>query len=136
MLINIPVSVGELVDKITILEIKKIKIKDKNKLLNVNREYKYLKEILRKKIKISLKIKNEILSLNKKINIELKTVKLKLWNIEDKKRKAEKNKKFDSAFIKYARNVYIYNDIRAKIKHNINVLAGSKIIEEKSYSRY
>ena len=128
MLINIPVSVGELVDKITILEIKKIKIKDKNKLLNVNREYKYLKETLRKKIKISLKIKNEILAL-KKIN-------LKLWNIEDKKRKAEKNKKFDSAFIKYARNVYIYNDIRAKIKHNINVLAGSKIIEEKSYSRY
>ena len=128
MLINIPVSVGELVDKITILEIKKIKIKDKNKLLNVNREYKYLKEILRKKIKISLKIKNEILAL-KKIN-------LKLWNIEDKKRKAEKNKKFDSAFIKYARNVYIYNDIRAKIKHNINVLVGSKIIEEKSYSRY
>ena len=128
MLINIPVSVGELVDKITILEIKKIKIKDKNKLLNVNREYKYLKEILRKKIKISLKIKNEILAL-KKIN-------LKLWNIEDKKRKAEKNKKFDSAFIKYARNVYIYNDIRAKIKHNINVLAGSKIIEEKSYSSY
>tara|TARA_B100001057_G_scaffold287799_1_gene287860 strand:- start:1495 stop:1881 length:387 start_codon:yes stop_codon:yes gene_type:complete len=128
MLINIPVSVGELVDKITILEIKKIKIKDKNKLLNVNREYKYLKEILRKKIKISLKIKNEILAL-KKIN-------LKLWNIEDKKRKAEKNKKFDSAFIKNARNVYIYNDIRAKIKHNINVLAGSKIIEEKSYSRY
>ena len=128
MLINIPVSVGELVDKITILEIKKIKIKDKNKLLNINREYKYLKEILRKKIKISLKIKNEILAL-KKIN-------LKLWNIEDKKRKAEKNKKFDSAFIKHARNVYIYNDIRAKIKHNINVLAGSKIIEEKSYSRY
>ena len=128
MLINIPVSVGELVDKITILEIKKKKIKDKNKLLNVNREYKYLKEIFRKKIKILLKIKNEILAL-KKIN-------LKLWNIEDKKRKAEKNKKFDSAFIKYARNVYIYNDIRAKIKHNINVLAGSKIIEEKSYSRY
>ena len=128
MLVNIPVSVGELVDKITILEIKKIKIKDKNKLLNVNREYKYLKEILRKKIKISLKIKNEILAL-KKIN-------LKLWNIEDKKRKAEKNKKFDSVFIKYARNVYIYNDIRAKIKYNINVLAGSKIIEEKSYSSY
>ena len=128
MLINIPVSVGELVDKITILEIKKIKIKDKNKLLNVNREYKYLKEILRKKIKISLKIKNEILAL-KKIN-------LKLWNIEDKKRKAEKNKKFDSVFIKNARNVYICNDTRAKIKHNINVLAGSKIIEEKSYSSY
>ena len=128
MLINIPVSVGELVDKITILEIKKIKIKDKNKLLNVNREYKYLKEILRKKIKISLKIKNEILAL-KKIN-------LKLWNIEDKKRRAEKNKKFDSVFIKNARNVYICNDTRAKIKHNINVLAGSKIIEEKSYSSY
>ena len=112
MLINIPVSVGELVDKITILEIKKIKIKDKNKLLNVNREHKYLKEILRKKIN------------------------LKLWNIEDKKRKAERNNRFDSVFIKNARNVYIYNDIRAKTKHNINVLAGSKIIEEKSYSSY
>tara|TARA_B100000886_G_C20051976_1_gene338122 strand:+ start:67 stop:453 length:387 start_codon:yes stop_codon:yes gene_type:complete len=128
MLINIPVSVGELVDKITILEIKKIKIKDKNKLLNVNREHKYLKEILRKKIKITLKIKKEILAL-KKIN-------LKLWNIEDKKRKAERNNKFDSVFIKNARNVYIYNDIRAKTKYNINVLAGSKIIEEKSYSSY
>ena len=128
MLINIPVSVGELVDKITILEIKKIKIKDKNKLLNVNREHKYLKDILSKKIKISSQIKKEILAL-KKIN-------LKLWNIEDKKRNAEKYKKFDSAFIKNARNVYIYNDRRAKIKHNINVLAGSKIIEEKSYSRY
>tara|TARA_X000001036_G_C19944935_1_gene507453 strand:- start:5 stop:391 length:387 start_codon:yes stop_codon:yes gene_type:complete len=128
MLINIPVSVGELVDKITILEIKKIKIKDKNKLLNVNREHKYLKDILSKKIKISSQIKKEILAL-KKIN-------LKLWNIEDKKRNAEKYKKFDSAFIKNARNVYIYNDRRAKIKHNINVLVGSKIIEEKSYSRY
>ena len=128
MLINIPVSVGELVDKITILEIKKIKIKDKNKLLNVNREHKYLKEILRKKIKITLQIKKEILAL-KKIN-------LKLWNIEDRKRRAERNKKFDSVFIKNARNVYIYNDIRAKIKYNINVLAGSKIIEEKSYSSY
>ena len=128
MLINIPVSVGELVDKITILEIKKNKIKDKNKLLNVNREHKYLKEILRKKIKITLQIKKEILAL-KKIN-------LKLWNIEDKKRRAERNKKFDSVFIKNARNVYIYNDIRAKTKHKINVLAGSKIIEEKSYSSY
>ena len=128
MLINIPVSVGELVDKITILEIKKIKIKDKNKLLNVNREHKYLNEILRKKIKTTLQIKKEILAL-KKIN-------LKLWNIEDKKRRAEKNKKFDSVFIKNARNVYIYNDKRAKIKHNINVLAGSKIIEEKSYTSY
>ena len=128
MLINIPVSVGELVDKITILEIKKIKIKDKNKLLNVNREHKYLKDILSKKIKISSQIKKEILAL-KKIN-------LKLWNIEDKKRKAERNNKFDSVFIKNARNVYIYNDIRAKTKHNINVLADSKIIEEKSYSSY
>ena len=128
MLINIPVSVGELVDKITILEIKKIKIKDKNKLLNVNREHKYLKEILRKKIKITLQIKKEMSSL-KKIN-------LKLWNIEDKKRRAETNKKFDSVFIKNSRNVYIYNDIRAKKKYNINVLTGSKIIEEKSYSSY
>ena len=86
MLIKIPVSAGELVDKITILEIKKIKIKDKNKLNEIKKEHKYLKEILIKKIKLDKKIKHEISSL-KKIN-------LLLWNIEDGKRAAEGNKEF------------------------------------------
>ena len=84
MLIKIPVSTGELVDKITILEIKKIKIKDKNKLNEIKKEHKYLKEILIKKIKLDKKIKHEISSL-KKIN-------LFLWNIEDSKRSAEQKK--------------------------------------------
>ena len=91
MLIKIPVSAGELVDKITILEIKKIKIKDKNKLNEIKKEHKYLKEILIKKIKLDKKIKHEISSL-KKIN-------LLLWNIEDGKRAAERNKEFGKKFI-------------------------------------
>ena len=126
MIVKIPVSIGELVDKITILEIKKIKIKNKGKLKNINKEYKYLKIILRKKVKMNKKIKDEIKKL-KKINS-------KLWRIEDSKRLAEKNKKFDAEFIKNARNVYIYNDRRANIKSNINNLTGSQIVEEKSYS--
>ena len=128
MIVKIPVSIGELVDKITILEIKKIKIKEKGKLKNINKEHKYLKVILSKKVKMNNKIKDEIKNL-KKIN-------LKLWLIEDSKRLAEKNKKFDTAFIKNARNVYIYNDKRAMIKSNINELTGSQIVEEKSYSNY
>tara|TARA_B100001093_G_scaffold507046_1_gene566971 strand:+ start:137 stop:529 length:393 start_codon:yes stop_codon:yes gene_type:complete len=126
MIVKIPASIGELVDKITILEIKKIKIKNKGKLKNINKEYKYLKIILRKKVKMNKKIKDEIKKL-KKINS-------KLWRIEDSKRLAEKNKKFDAEFIKNARNVYIYNDRRANIKSNINNLTGSQIVEEKSYS--
>lgn len=128
MIVKIPVSIGELVDKITILEIKKIKIKEKDKLKNINKEHKYLKVILRKKVKINKKIKDEIKNL-KKINSML-------WQIEDSKRLAEKNKKFDAAFIKNARNVYIYNDKRAKIKSDINSLTGSQIVEEKSYSNH
>ena len=126
MLIKIPVSVGELADKITILEIKKQKIVDKFKLINIRNEHKYLKDILSKKIIINSLVKKEI-SLLKSIN-------LKLWDIENGKRKAEKDKKFNKKFINLARNVYIYNDRRARIKFNINKLTNSKIIEEKSYN--
>jgi hypothetical protein len=128
MLIKIPVSVGELVDKITILEIKKNKIKDKNKLENINNELKHLNIILAKKVNLDILMKKEIASL-KKIN-------LILWDIEDDKRKCEKNKKFGPKFIKLARNVYILNDKRAQIKFKINNLSGSNIIEVKSYDEY
>ena len=126
MLIKIPVSTGELVDKITILEIKKIKIKDKKKLNEIKKEHKYLKEILIKKIKLDKKIKHEISSL-KKIN-------LFLWNIEDSKRSAEQKKEFGKKFIALARNVYIYNDKRALIKLKINQMTKSSIVEVKSYN--
>ena len=128
MLIKIPVSVGELVDKITILEIKKKIIKDKKKLINIKNELEFLNNILKKKVKLDNLIKKEISSL-KKIN-------MKLWVIEDGKRNCETNKNFGKKFLLLARNVYIYNDKRAKIKLNINMLTGSKIIEEKSYNKY
>ena len=128
MFIKIPVSVGELADKITILEIKKIKITDKKKLENVKNELKYLIVILKKNVVFNSAIKKEVLSL-KKIN-------LKLWDIEDSKRKCEKNKKFGPYFIKLARSVYILNDKRAEIKFRINSLSGSNIVEVKSYDEY
>ena len=128
MLIKIPVSTGELADKITILEIKKIKIKDKLKLADIKKEHKYLKEILVKKVNLNTHIKKEIAVL-KKIN-------LKLWNIEDLKRKAERNKNFGKSFISLARNVYIFNDRRAQIKLNINMITNSEIVEVKSYDKY
>ena len=128
MLIKIPVSAGELIDKITILEIKKIKINDKLKLALIKKEHKYLKDILIAKIKLTKPVK-ENYSLLKKIN-------LMLWDIEDKKRNAEKNRKFDKTFISLARKVYIYNDKRAEVKSIINNITGSDIIEVKSYKKY
>ena len=126
--INIPVSVGELADKITILEIKKDKISNKLDLREINKELKLLKQIWKKKKLLSLKVKFEFKKL-KKIN-------LRLWSIEDKKRKHERDKIFDKKFINLARNVYILNDKRAFIKKNINKLTGSDINEVKSYKKY
>tara|TARA_B110000444_G_C18519038_1_gene445775 strand:- start:241 stop:627 length:387 start_codon:yes stop_codon:yes gene_type:complete len=128
MLIKIPVSVGELADKITILEIKKNKITVRDKLNCIKNELKYLDIILKKKVKLNFLIKKEISSL-KKIN-------LMLWDIEDGKRKCEKNKSFGPKFVKLARNVYILNDKRAEIKLKINQLSGSNIVEIKSYDKY
>ena len=126
--INIPVSVGELADKITILEIKKDKINNKLDLKEINKELKLLKQIWKKNKLLSLKVKFEFKKL-KKIN-------LRLWSIEDKKRKHERDKIFDKKFINLARNVYILNDKRAFIKKNINKLTGSDINEVKSYKKY
>jgi len=127
MKINIPVSVGELVDKVTILEIKIKMINDKTKLKDVRKELDLLKKVFIKKNIDLKKIKSDTDNL-KKIN-------QRLWFIEDKKRKHEKLKKFDRNFIKLARNVYKLNDKRAKYKFNINKITGSDIIEVKSYEK-
>ena len=119
------ISAGELIDKITILEIKKEKISNSEKLAEVNKELISLNETLKKSINDESKI------LNFKNN--LKQINLKLWDIEDEKRSAEKNNQFDEKFIKLARNVYKFNDERAKIKLEINNALGSNIKEVKSY---
>ena len=119
------ISAGELFDKITILEIKQAKISNKEKLIDINKELISLNETVKKFIPDQVNI-------SKYIN-DLKNINLKLWDIEDGKRAAEKNKKFDEKFIELARNVYKYNDERAKIKLAINNSLGSSIKEVKSY---
>tara|TARA_A100001011_G_C13908855_1_gene674190 strand:+ start:82 stop:468 length:387 start_codon:yes stop_codon:yes gene_type:complete len=120
------ISAGELIDKITILEIKKEKISNKEKLVEVNKELISLNETLKKTINND---ESKILSFKN----DLKNINLKLWDIEDGKRSAEKNNKFDERFIQLARNVYKFNDKRAKIKLAINNALGSNIKEVKSY---
>ena len=119
------ISAGELIDKITILEIKKEKISNKEKLVEVDKELISLNETLKKSINDESKI------INFKKN--LKNINLKLWDIEDRKRSAEKKKQFDEKFIQLARNVYKFNDERAQIKLAINNALGSNIKEVKSY---
>ncbi len=119
------ISAGELIDKITILEIKKEKISNKEKLVEVNKELISLNETLEK----SINDESKILSFKN----DLKNINLKLWDIEDGKRLAEKNNLFDEKFIELARSVYKFNDERAKIKLAINNVLGSNIKEVKSY---
>jgi len=128
MKILVPISVGELFDKISILEIKKTNIKDKEKLKDVIFELNALKQITKKR-----KLNNKI---NKDQYTKLLNINKRLWNIEDKKRKYEKLKNFDKKFIDLARKVYLFNDKRAKIKNTINLNSGSKIKEVKSYEQY
>tara|TARA_X000000368_G_C22825102_1_gene620801 strand:+ start:404 stop:790 length:387 start_codon:yes stop_codon:yes gene_type:complete len=128
MKINAQISYGELFDKISILKIKKSKIKNKTKLININRE-----------LKILLLIKSKIKKNKFKLNIlekKLTHINVRLWNVEDKLRKFESSKKFNKIFINLARSVYKLNDSRAKIKHSINLISKSSIIEEKSYEKY
>tara|TARA_B100000242_G_scaffold77496_1_gene50831 strand:+ start:362 stop:751 length:390 start_codon:yes stop_codon:yes gene_type:complete len=124
----IPISWGELFDKLTILQIKLENLQDKNALMNVKIEYDQLHIIYNKNFLENEKAKLFITNL-KKIN-------QKLWNIEDEIREKERNKTFDEEFIKLAREVYITNDQRSHIKRNINETFDSKIIEEKSYQDY
>ena len=126
--ILVEVSVGELLDKISILEIKQEKIKDIEKLKFINEERSILKDQLNKNVKSDQKL-NELFETLKKINA-------KLWIIEDNKRQCEKDKDFTKKFIELSRDVHFLNDERAKIKLEINNLTGSKIKEIKEYTNY
>ena len=126
--ILIEVSVGELLDKISILEIKKEKIKDLDKLKFINDEYL----ILKKQLDENITLNDEL----KKLYEELKAINTKLWDIEDNKRMCEKNSDFGKNFIKLSRDVHFLNDDRAKIKLAINDITGSKIKEIKQYTNY
>ena len=126
--ILVEVSVGELLDKISILEIKKEKIKDQNKLKFINEEFKLLKDQYDKNIKPDAKI-------NKLFNA-LKEINNKLWNIENEKRLCEKNSDFGEVFIKTSRDIHFLNDERGKIKLEMNNHTGSKIKEIKEYTSY
>ena len=119
------ISAGELIDKITILEIKQEKIKDASKLQSIKTELTSLQQTLNEHITLDDEIK--------KLSDELKQINLKLWDIEDGKRNCEKEKNFGEKFIELARNVYLFNDQRAKIKLQINNHLGSNIQEVKSY---
>lgn len=124
-MVSIEVSVGELFDKITILKIKQKKLKDQEQLENVNKELAYLES----------KAFNNDPEVNALV-AELESINEQLWDIENGKRKCEADKNFGSNFVKLARDVYIKNDDRAKIKKMINIITKSDIIEEKEYTQY
>jgi hypothetical protein len=126
--ILVEVSVGELFDKISILEIKQEKIKDSEKLKYINNEYNVLKDQLSKNVKSDDKIN--------KLFDSLKEINSKLWVIEDEKRMCEKKSDFGKSFIKLSRDIHFLNDDRAKIKLEINNYTGSKIKEIKEYTKY
>ena len=126
--ILVEVSVGELLDKISILEIKKEKIKNNSKLKFIDDEYNVLKEQLKNNVKNDEKLN--------KLFLSLKEINSKLWVIEDDKRMCEKNSDFSEKFVELSRNIHFLNDKRAKIKLEINQLTGSKIREVKEYTDY
>ena len=122
---RIEVSVGEIVDKLSILDIKRRKITDESKLYNIEKEYNYLYQIVFTDLKIDMNDYNKLLSINEN-----------LWEIEDDIRLKEKNKIFDNDFIKLARLVYVTNDHRFEVKKSINIKYKSNFYEEKSYELY
>jgi len=124
--LKIEISIGEVVDKITILSIKLNKIDNDNKLKNIRKEYDLLFNSL----------ENSGIEVDSASFTKLETINLKLWEIEDKIRIKEANKEFDDEFIQLARNVYINNDKRSTVKREINIKYGSNIIEEKEYVSY
>ena len=126
--ILVEISVGELLDKISILEIKKEKIKDSEKLKFINDEYNVLKDQLNRNIKSDQKLDDLFKS--------LKEINSRLWIIEDDKRMCEKNSDFGDKFIKISRDIHFLNDERSKIKLEINSYTGSKIREIKKYTNY
>ncbi len=126
--ILVEVSVGELMDKISILDIKKDKIKDRKNLEHIENEYKILTKEYDNKVKIDDKLKD--------LYTSLKEINSKLWVIEDEKRLCEKNSDFGEIFIKLSRDIHFLNDKRAQIKLSINNYTGSKIKEIKEYTKY
>ena len=121
---NIEVSVGEVVDKWTILSIKALNITDKDKLINIFKEKNYLNNMIEPEILMDT-LTDKLLNINKK-----------LWTVEDNLRDLERDKRFGDKFVQQARSVYILNDERARIKKDINVKYGSSFVEEKSYKPY
>lgn len=121
----IEVSIGEIVDKLSILQIKLENIKDEEKLINIRKEFNYLNGIVFKDLKIQLDDYQPLLNINKQ-----------LWNIEDDIRDEERAKRFEDRFIELARAVYVTNDERSRIKKDINIKYGSDFVEEKSYQDY
>lgn len=119
---KIEVSIGEVVDKLTILRLKKLNITDQEKLININKEYDYLYEIVFQELKIQTEDFNKLFSINKI-----------LWDVEDRIREKELNEQFDNDFIEMARTVYLTNDQRFNIKKKINIKYNSSFIEEKSH---
>ncbi|MCK5722421.1 MAG: hypothetical protein KAI84_07760 [Gammaproteobacteria bacterium] len=128
MTINVELSYGEMLDKITILQIKSERISDAAKVANVNKELGLLNNLWQADEKSSVDISNEFTA--------LKEINEKIWDIEDDIRDKERAKEFDEKFIELARSVYFSNDKRAEIKREINMKLGSELIEEKSYSDY
>jgi len=128
MALKVDVSFGELLDKITILQIKSERISDAAKLQNVHHELELLQSIWEKSDEVKIDIKFEI--------YELKAINEKLWDIEDGIRDKELKKEFDKEFIELARAVYVTNDKRADFKRKINVKLNSELVEEKSYAEY
>ena len=122
---QIEVSIGEIVDKLSILQIKLENITDEGKLVNVKKEFNYLYNIVFKDLKIQLDDYQSLLNINKQ-----------LWDIEDDIRDEERAKRFEDKFIELARAVYVTNDERSRIKKDINVKYGSDFVEEKSYQDY
>ncbi len=122
---KIEVSIGEIVDKLSILQIKTTFIKDEKKLKNVKKEYDYLYDIVFNEMKIEQSDFFDMVSINQK-----------LWKIEDDIRDKERDKIFDDEFVQLARSVYFTNDERAEVKKKINLKYGSLFVEEKSYSDY
>ena len=130
MLIETPVSLGELVDKITILEIKIANISDQDKINNISNELRILESRLNSSLdEVGLKKLDTL-------KIELSEINNSLWSIEDDIRDCEKNKEFGEDFIRLARAVYVTNDRRAKVKREVNLIFGSELMEEKSYQKY
>jgi len=120
----VPISIGELYDKYTILLIKQERIKDEEKLVFINKELEYLKKHI------------DIFNLDASLVTELKTANAILWNVEDDIRVKERRKEFDLDFISLARNVYIINSERSQIKNKINLILNSDLIDIKSYAEY